>query len=226
MHQGSLEAAEKSFSNTACSEVANISRKNPFYQIQNTDSLKSCIGKMVALSNIHRLPVFDLQGNFCGVLSQSQVIGVISENLSVFSMITNKTVADLRLGIKKVVSVNITDPIQTAFKLVSEHVISGVAVVDEKSGLRGNVSASDIKIIDSKNGGNFNKLLSPIGDVLGETMAKTKPLSVTPSSTIAEVFKLMSNEKVHRVFVVSELTNEVVGVISLVDLLDLVGTYV
>jgi len=220
------DAVENAFYTTPCSEAANKSRKNPFYQVLNSDNMKSCIGKMVALSNIHRLPVFDLQGTFVGVVSQSQMIGIISDNLSLFP-IANKTVGDLRLGLKKVLTVQVSDCMEDAFKLISDHGVSGVAVVDDNSqSLRGNISASDIKLIDSKNGGSFGKLKSPIKEVLGETMAKKKPISVTTGTTIAEVFKLLSNEKIHRAFVVKDRSTELVGVISLVDLLDLILHYV
>lgn len=97
----SPEEAQTRFVSTPCAEVANKSRKNPFYQIQDTDNLKTCLGKMVALSNIHRLPVFNLSGNFVGVLSQSQAVAIINNHINLFG-IANKTVADLRLGIKYV----------------------------------------------------------------------------------------------------------------------------
>jgi len=171
--EGNLNAVEQAFLSSPCSSVANGSRKNPFYQILNTDNLKSCMAKMVTLSNIHRLPVFDLQGTFCGVLSQSQLIKLISDNLSLFTMIANKTVGDLRLGIKSVLSLKQSCSMLEAFKIISENGVSGVAVLDDNSSvLRGNVSASDIKVVDCKNGGSFEKLRSPISEVMKETMAK------------------------------------------------------
>jgi len=225
---GDLTKAQKVFLNTPSSDVANKSRKNPFHQILHTDTLKTCIGKMVALSNVHRLPVFDLQGSFVGVLSQSQVVNTITDNLPMFTMIANKAVADLRLGLKKVIAVKVSSPIREAFKVIADHRISGVAVVEDNSqSLVGNVSASDIKIVDTHNGGSFDKLNKPIKEVLGETMAKKKPVSVTPSTSIGDVFKTMSKEKIHRLFVVKDhRSNELIGVISLVDLLDLIVNYV
>jgi len=131
---------------------------------------------MVALANIHRLPVFDLRGNFVGILSQSNVINMISDNITLFSMITNKNVSDLRLGIKQVFSVKVSQPIKDAFKLISDNGISGVGVVDDSNVLVGNVSASDIKITGAFCEGSFQKLNTPIKDILGDTMAKKKPI--------------------------------------------------
>jgi len=227
-----LDKAEKLFLETTCSQVANRGEKNTFHQVLHTDNLKSCLAKMVALSNIHRLPVFDLRGNFVGILSQSTVVNVITENIRLFGMITNKSVNDLRLGIKKVISVNVSAPIKAAFKLIADCKISGVAITEDNSNiLVGNVSSSDIKITGLYvNGkfvqGSFQKLNTPIKEILSETMIKKKPVVVHPNTSITEVFKTMSREKIHRTYVVKEKTNELIGVISLVDLLSLIIQYV
>jgi len=223
-----VDQAQNAFVNASCSLVANTSRKNPFYQIQNTDTLKSCMGKMVALSNIHRLPVIDLQGSFVGVISQSQVVNLINDHLHLFSMITNKTIIDMRLGIKQVYSVKLSAPIKDAFKLMVDNKVSGVAVVEDNDNiLCGNISASDIKVIvDGNEAGGFGKLNLPVKELLGETMTKKEPVAVSITTTISQVFKLMCEEKIHRTFVVKDRSKELVGVISLVDLLDLVLHYV
>lgn len=80
-------------------------------------------------------------------------------------------------------------------------------------------------LVDASGSG-FRKLESPVSELLTETMAKKRVLSVTPTKVVADVFKLMCTEKIHRVFVVKEWTNQLMGVISLVDLLELVLHYV
>jgi len=232
VHGGDLDKAEKAFLETPCSEVSNRGEKNTFHQVLHTDNLKNCLAKMVALSNIHRLPVFDFRGNFVGILSQSTVVNVISENIHLFGMITNKSVNDLRLGIKKVVSVGVSAPIKDAFKLIADCKISGVAITQDNSNvLVGNISSSDIKITALYvNGkfleGSFQKLNTPIKEILSETLAQKKPIVVHPNTLISEVFKLLAREKIHRTYVVKEKTNELIGVISLVDLLSLIIQYV
>jgi len=125
-------------------------------------------------------------------------------------MITNKSVNDLRLGIKKVISVNVSAPIKAAFKLIADCKISGVAITEDNSNiLVGNVSSSDIKITGLYvNGkfvqGSFQKLNTPIKEILSETMIKKKPVVVHPNTSITEVFKTMSREKIHRTYVVKE----------------------
>jgi len=222
---GDIAKAEATIAETTCGQVSNKGEKDPFQQVLCTDNLRTCIGKMVALADIHRLPVFDLKGNFVGILSQSNVINMISENIKLFSMITNKNVSDLRLGIKQVLSVNISQPIKDAFKLIADNGISGVGVVNDTNELVGNVSASDIKVTGAFCDGSFQKLNTPIKDILGETMAKKKPIFVVPSATISEVITIMSKEKIHRIFVVKERSNELIGVISLIDLLNLISLY-
>jgi len=120
-------------------------------------------------------------------------------------------------------SVKNTSPMKDAFNLLTEHCISGVAVIDEHGSLVGNVSASDIKII-GPNATEYGQLLLPIKDLLPSSQAKSKPIIVNLNHTVADVIKILSVEKIHRVFII-EKNDKLLGVISPVNLLELFLDY-
>jgi len=103
-------------------------------------------------------------------------------------------------------------------QLVEYH-IYGIPVVDDKNIVVGNISASDIQIILVPGG--FSKLENVVESVLPETHQRRSPITIRPSQTIAEAFKIMSTEKIHRLFVVDD-KNCLLGLISPVDLIQVV----
>jgi CBS-domain-containing membrane protein len=218
-----IDGAKSAFGSAKCSDIANISRGNPYFQVLSTDSVKVCINRMVALVNIHRLPVLTLSGEFIGVLTQSQIISLIAKNIDLFSF-ANKTVEELRLGYDFVVSIHKNKSMKEAFQLISEHRTAGIAVVDNDDVIFGNVSASDIKLI-GQSGEKIQRLYSKVVEVLDETQAKVRPVCVGRETTFKELVKKIVAERVHRVFVVNE-SDQLIGVVRLVTILDFVQNYV
>eukprot|EP01125_Pyxidicula_operculata_P016010 TRINITY_DN5470_c0_g1_i1.p2 TRINITY_DN5470_c0_g1~~TRINITY_DN5470_c0_g1_i1.p2 ORF type:complete len:302 (+),score=68.26 TRINITY_DN5470_c0_g1_i1:1615-2520(+) len=224
--QKSMEDVSVSFSKALCKDVANKSRLgSTFHPILDTDNLRTAMSKMVYLANIHRLPVFDLTGELRGILSQMQLIHILASHLTSFPMVVNKTIGELNLGMnKKVITVAPTQPLKDAFNLMKENLISGVGVI-QNGVLIGNVSASDIlKIIGSDCSG-FGKLLATVSEILPSVQGKAKPITVTPNNTVGDVLKVLSTEKIHRVFIVDS-HHKLIGVISPVNVLECFVDYV
>lgn len=117
-----------------------------------------------------------------------------------------------------------------AFSKIKEHKISGIAVVDNGQ-LVGSVSAADIKIIgtvgmelNSPSGGQANaldKLSTPVKDFKGDK----KTVTVTPDLSVQQVFEKFAHERAHRAFVIDQ-NSKLVGVITLIDLLELILNYI
>eukprot|EP01126_Amoeba_proteus_P040745 TRINITY_DN4363_c0_g1_i13.p1 TRINITY_DN4363_c0_g1~~TRINITY_DN4363_c0_g1_i13.p1 ORF type:complete len:208 (-),score=20.56 TRINITY_DN4363_c0_g1_i13:315-938(-) len=133
--------------------------------LYQTDSLRRAINVMVSLVNVHRyksykrprlflfmlyssfrLPVFTLSGDLVGILSQMDIVSLLDTHIQLFP-IANKSVKDLRLGLKEVIQISDSLTLKDAFRVIRENRVSGIAVVDKRGYLVGNVSASDIKII-------------------------------------------------------------------------------
>jgi CBS domain-containing protein len=73
------------------------------------------------------------------------VVTAIRNNLSKFS-VKSKTVAELQLGIKEVLTIREDQNAFEAFKLIHAKKVLGIAVVDANGVLTGNISASDLRV--------------------------------------------------------------------------------
>jgi len=176
---------------------------------------------MVNLANIHRIPVVDEHQKLIAVLSQTQVVHYLTPYVHLLPF-ANKTVEELELGNRKVVCVSTSDKVKDAFVKINSLKISGVAVLNSDGKLVGNISASDIKLI-GLDASLFAKMELPISSVIFKINTKTTPVSVTPQSTIAQVFNMFNVEKLHRIYIREK--GELLGVISVIDLINLVDRY-
>jgi len=202
-----------------CSEVANMSKTCSFLYLRNTDNIQTTMLKMVSLSNIRRLPVMNLHDELVGLLTQSRIIETLASKIDSFPC-AKLSIEDLNLGTLRVVkTVNLKSKVKDAFAQLVEYHIYGIPVVDDKNIVIGNISASDIQIILVPGG--FSKLENVVESVLPETHQRRSPITIRPSQTIAEAFKIMSTEKIHRLFVVDD-KNCLLGLISPVDLIQVV----
>jgi len=201
-----------------CSEVANMSKTCSFLYLRNTDNIQTAMLKMVSLSNIRRLPVMNLQDEMVGLLTQSNIITTLAPKIDNFPC-AKLTIEDLNLGtLRSVKTVNTKSKVRDAFAQLVEYNIYGIPVVDDKNTVVGNISASDIQIIVA---GGFSKLEHTVESILPETHQRRSPITIRTSQTVAEAFKIMSTEKIHRLFIVDD-KNCLLGLISPVDLIQVV----
>jgi len=112
-----------------------------------------------------------------------------------------------------------------AFNLMVEKNITGLAVVDEKEALKGNLSLRDMKLI-SYDARLFWRLQQTVKNFIIKLRAEwaTKHgrprtlVTVTESNTIGDVIRLLSENKIHRVYIVDS-DKKAIGVITLKDIL-------
>eukprot|EP01126_Amoeba_proteus_P022991 TRINITY_DN2312_c0_g1_i14.p1 TRINITY_DN2312_c0_g1~~TRINITY_DN2312_c0_g1_i14.p1 ORF type:complete len:273 (-),score=40.69 TRINITY_DN2312_c0_g1_i14:173-991(-) len=211
------ERFKHKFSTQTCKSVMNISRRNPF----------ECIGKSASLGVaarlmqdwlVHRLPVINENGEFVAILSQSKLSQVFSYNVRLFPF-SSRTIRDLGLGLCEVYTVKLTDRTCDAYDKMRKFSISGIAVVNQEGMLLEVLSVSDLRLL-CKNLDQVGVLYSPVAEFLQRKKEKILPITVTPSSTIADLADTFLSRTIHRVFVV-DVQFKPVGVITLGDYLKL-----
>ncbi|CEG85134.1 hypothetical protein RMATCC62417_18859 [Rhizopus microsporus] len=102
--------------------VSDLSRKNPFYSIQQDSTLSSAI-EIFALGT-HRVCVMKPDGGIQAILSQSTVIQYLYEHTKQFSELgecMNKTIHQLNLGKEPVISVPANATVLNALVIMSNY---------------------------------------------------------------------------------------------------------
>jgi 5'-AMP-activated protein kinase regulatory gamma subunit len=128
----------------------------------------------------------------------------------------------LDIGTKDVKKIRDTNSALDGFRLMSEHRINGVAVVDKNDKFVDALTAKDIKAIGEKV--NLSLLKLPVLDYLersrkmGGVKFTGEGTTCSENITLREVIKKLGQNKRHRIFVVDE-ENKVLRVISLGDVI-------
>jgi len=215
-----IDASDKfnAWKAATCSQVSNMSKSCSYQYLSKNDNLLTATLKMVSLSNIRRLPVTNFHDELVGILSQSHIIKILADKIDTFPC-AKLTIDDISLGtMRKLKSVTLTSLVKDVFSQLVENRIYGIPVVDDNNEVVGNVSASDIQIIASS--GDFSKFEVSVKTILPETHQRRSPITIKSTQTIAEAFKIMSKESIHRLFVVDN--TGLIGLISPVDLIQAV----
>lgn len=171
----------------------------------------------------------DHDGEFFSLVSQTDVLAFIASQIfsPVLQQLAHSKVMDAKIGtFGQVHSVSSDEPALTAFQLISEKRIHGVAVVDKAGHLVSNISASDLRLIQH-HGASLAVLFDSAADFVracsaGSTVRggaeAVSALSVGKEATYVEVLLAMHNRKAHRIYVVDE-KNKPIGVVSQIDLI-------
>jgi len=185
--------------------VTYLSRRNPFHPISINDSLLTVCEELA--KGLHRVPIVDNNGNVVNIISQSSIIHFLSQHKQAIKKLTSRTLQELNIGTKPVISVKQDTPAIETFRLMDKKKISGVAVVDNLGKFVGNTSASDLKL--------FMKTLSldilnrPIVEVLKiirqENIEIRSPtISVSPKDTLEIAIGKLASTKIHKLFIASD----------------------
>jgi len=134
--------------------------------IQN--SILSSLGDCV----YHRLAITDHKGRLHKLLSQSDIVRFLYKHPSCVSTISRRTVRDLRLGTKRVFTVQGNVPAFFVFCQLHSRGLSAAGVVSPEGALVANLSASDIRSLTPHH---FSHLHIPVTRFL-------KLLQVQPAS--------------------------------------------
>ena len=108
---------------------------------------KALFGGTRSRQVVHRLALFNSDGQLTHVVSQSDIIKFIYNHLEALGTLASVTVTDLGLvhGSHRVVCVRPDTPALDAMVLMEEKGISAVAVVNSSGGIIGNFSISELR---------------------------------------------------------------------------------
>jgi len=205
-------------------DIINLSGRNPWLSLHCQDSLQhacTVLSGTNTTDSVHRCAVFEenletKQDCFFSVLSQSKIVQYISEHISQYP-IAKITVTEIKLGFRDVLTIDVNKTVLEALSLLTNFKISGIAVTQHDK-IIGNISASDLSDIYRLPKGLSEVLNSPISEYFAGK--RSVPIFIHPNeATLESVYKLVVQEKIHRVYLVEE--EKLVGIITLSDLLAL-----
>jgi len=182
----------------------------------------------------HRILVIDSDDKLCNVITQSRIVNCLLPSLE-FIPKASKSLKELNIGFKEVVTISQKEMSYKAFKLMKEKRVSGVAVVDEKENIIGNISVNDMKLL-GYDLHLFEFLSMSVKEYLKEVRQKQELqirnqiykkfqgenphflVSCNPSDSFGTAIRMLSCFQVHRLYIVDN--GKPVGVLSLHDVLE------
>jgi len=216
---------EKYFQDRVVNDIMKypLNRRNPFHPVPKGYSLFAAIEVLAREHGLHRVPVLDETRRLVGLVTQSQLIRFLKDNLVLMG---NKRFKPLSsnpsIWKKEVFSVTNKDLTIEAFRKMVLHNISGVACVDDNGMLVGNVSLRDLKAIGS-DARLFWRLYQTTRNFISKERKETEsmprhPIFATPDDTLETVINILALNEVHRVYVVDS-NHHPIGIVSLKDIL-------
>jgi len=208
--------------------VADISATNPMVPLRSHDSLSEAL-KLFESTGTHRVPILSSDENnnqvadVTNILTQVDVITFLARNIQSLGANRKKTLKELHVQTKKVVSVEISTTTFDAFKVMTENKFTAVPIVNYDGTVFSNLSAKDIKEVKPED------LLLWMGKPTIEfiQMIRSKQINVSfpifschLHNTLEEVVMKLSVLRVHRLYITDE-HNHLIGVLSLGDLFKL-----
>jgi len=160
------------------------------------------------------------------IITQSRIIRFAGSCLAMLPIL-RKTILELGIAHKTVISVTEKDIVADAFMTMIESHVSAVGIVNKKGILLGTISETDVRMVGHK-----WKFLQALNLKCGEFLEQIKslnphhpggPISVNENATMEYVLKLINFYSVHRVFVVDD-DGFAVGVVSTSDIIDKILT--
>ncbi|KAL6069768.1 hypothetical protein QOT17_007340 [Balamuthia mandrillaris] len=226
-----LKVRGKGFGQTPIKVIINKSKVDPFLPVEERGTLSQVLEE-VFCKGVHRAPVLSRSKahTISGIISQSDVLQFLANQVVSNEELVaqDRTVGELNLGTKYVITMSSSAQAIHAFYLMYFHKISAVAIVDKNEQLVANLSASDIRGLHTTN---FEALLKPVMEFLllkhgggsRQLQPQKRPLPVitcTPYTLLSTVILQLAIYRLHRVWVVNE-HRQPIGVISLTDIMRL-----
>lgn len=126
----------------------------------------------------HRVGIFDTHGHIADVISMSSVVRFARKHCDELGSLSAASLNDLGLTQGEVVSVSSLTPTDKAFATMVARSVSGVGVVDAKTGvLVANLSESDFRGFSAAH---FGQLALPVGEFLLRKLGVTEAREAVP----------------------------------------------
>jgi len=217
---------KKQFVTKKLKQFPEIGQLEPVVTVRGSDPILKAAQLMVT-RNVHRVIVLDDSGNIINLITQSRLVALLS---TVLDTVPDgpKTLQELNLGFKQVISVRDNTTAFQAFKVIRDKKLLAVAVVDEQGKLVGNVSVSDLKALGYRLE-YFKLLTAPLftylrvvrdrSELVSPKLIDQPVLYVKPKDSLAYTLRLLYTYRVHRVYIVDD-DRKPIGVVALVDVIN------
>jgi CBS domain-containing protein len=205
--------------NRPISQVLGLTQESRgVYVVEPEMSLSSIIQPLS--SGYHRLlvPQKDDEGKRAyRVLSQSDVISYIYKHRQEVKDVVKQKLSDLGFKPKEIASITADTPAVEGFRNMTSDKVPALAVVDKQGKLIGNLSASDLRGMSTKR---LKDAVKPVTEFL-ETIhgSVREPITISFDSTLENAMDLITNEGVHRLWVVDE-QDKPIGCVSLSNIIN------
>uniref|UniRef100_A0A7N0VME0 CBS domain-containing protein n=1 Tax=Kalanchoe fedtschenkoi TaxID=63787 RepID=A0A7N0VME0_KALFE len=222
---------EEPFKSTTVRSILKSYRWAPFVPVSTESSMLSVL-LLLSKYRLRNVPVIE-PGNptIKNFITQSAVVQGLQgcSGRDWFDLISSRPLSDLGLpfmSANEVISIQSNEHVMEAFKRMRDHHVGGLPVVDGTTKrIVGNVSIRDIRHLLLKPDlfSNFRELT--VKDFMETVAGTTKDGRVVPpitcklDSTLGNVIHHLASKAVHRIYVVAGEDSEVVGVITLRDVI-------
>jgi len=216
-----LEKVKKTFFKTPIKQVMNISKRNEYKPV-NADTLfgsDEVLGRLA--SGTHRIPVIDGDKQIINYITQGRVIELVAENINHFKNKMEKTIVDMGIGLREVVTINEDQNAIEAFIKMQQNRVSGIAVVDADNKLIGSLSVSDLKyiLVDEIFFGLSESAMDFVAHCRQQNTREFSPsISVDKNTTLERIVGKFAKTHVQRFYIVDE-NKHPIGVFSITEAL-------
>jgi len=229
VHKGGLPADFYTLLEQVCkfdqahaSSVADLSKRNPLCPLRPTSTVDDAL-RIFCKTGTHRIPIF-VGDKLVSILTQSMTIAWLSKHVDLLGDLGKRTIQGLGVGLKEVVSVAASDRAIDAFKLMNQHRVNAVAVLESDNTLMTTLSAKDIKVLDTE--ALFTKLYKNVVEYVSaarshELITTAPAMSCHLETPFKEVIGKLGVSHRHRCWIVSD-KKHLLGVISLKDVLQVI----
>jgi len=205
-------------------QIAESSQKNKLIPVKQGASILD-IMKIMATNSVQRVPILDAHDKLEHFVTQSAFIQYFAKNSDKLGKYGECTLAELGFHSKPVISVKDTALAIDAFKLMGDHKITGIPILDSEGTIITNISSKDLRIVLS-DPHFFEKLQYPVEKFVSDLKSKIflhdaetmyPKICCKFSSKFNEILHKLAATKIHRIYVVDAFDHPV-GIISLHDI--------
>jgi len=209
-----------------CKDLNSLSEYRPFLHVDSKTSIMNVLLNDLYSSGAHSLPISQDNdpNNLIGMASQSSLIRwLVDQDPKLLGAEFNKPLHEIKQGpignFAPVLSVETDSPLLNVIDMLVQNKVSGCAVVDSEGILVGNISTSDLAVVSEED--NLRFLHHPVQTYLS-TFGLAQPVTCTVDDSLLDIMKRVSEERIHRIYCITDHKRTPYSVITLSDILHVV----
>ncbi|XVF43070.1 hypothetical protein PTKIN_Ptkin02bG0011300 [Pterospermum kingtungense] len=223
---------EEPFKSTTVRSIVKSYRWAPLIPVATDSSMLSVL-LLLSKYKLRNVPVIEPgKPDIKNYITQSAVIGGLERcrGRDWFDSISARPISDLGLPFMssdEVICIQSDDLVLEAFKRMKDNQVGGLPVIEGPGKkIVGNISIRDIRhlLLKPELFSNFRQLtvkdfIKTVVSTGQEFVRLTPPITCSVDSTLSSVIQSLATKSVHRIYAVAESGNEVIGVITLRDVI-------